>query len=316
MRLLLAVDSVATTEMVMKAVTSRQWPRGTRARVLSVVEDEAIPAEVWREAGYTVEAVRQEMRRRGEEISALTVEPLRRLGIEAEVTIMRGDPSWLINFEARGWSADMIFIRAHNRTDFRNWMLGSVARSVARSAPCSVEVVRPPEFSPAGVSDGSMKILLATDGSIHSDEAARVFAARLWPEGTEVKVMSMVNPIAYSVEELGLYQGGSTKRAHRAIGEAARVLGEAGLRVSAEVVAGRAARRIIEAAREMGADLIAVGTEDRRGLGRLLFGSVSEEVANGAHCSVSIFRRPAAGGGRPLSAFQHPEGYAGRRVFT
>ena len=316
MRLLLAVDSVATTEMIMNAVTSRQWPRGTRARVLSVVEDEAVPAEVWREAGYTVDAVQQEMERRGEQVSALTVEPLRRLGIEAEVTIMRGDPSWLINFEARGWSADMILIRAHNRTDFRNWMLGSVARSVAREATCSVEVVRPRVFSPTGISNGRMKILLTTDGSIHSNEAARVFAARPWPEGSEVKVMSMVNPIAYSVEELGLYQGGRTERAHQAIGEAARILGEAGLRVSAEVVAGRAARRIIEAAKEMGADLVAVGTEDRRGLGRLLFGSVSEEVANGAHCSVSIFRGPAAGGGRSLTAIHHAEVYEGRSVFT
>lgn len=316
MRLLLAVDSVATTEMIMNAVTSRGWPRGTRARVLSVVEDEAVAAEMWREAGHTADAVRREMKRRGEQVSALTVEPLRRLGIEAEVTVMRGDPSWLINFEARNWSADMILIRAHNRTDFRNWMLGSVARSVARSATCSVEVVRPRELSPDEVSNGGMKILLTTDGSVHSDEAARVFAARPWPEGTEVRVMSMVNPIAYSVEELGLYQGGRTQRAHRAIGAAARILGEAGLRVSAEVVAGRPARRIIEAAKEMGADMVAVGTEDRRGLGRLLFGSVSEEVVNGAHCSVSIFRAPAAGWRGSLSAIHQPEGYEGRSVFT
>lgn len=64
MRLLLAVDSVMTTEMIMKAVASRPWPRGTRARVISVVEDDAIPAEVWRDAGYSADAVRQEMRRR------------------------------------------------------------------------------------------------------------------------------------------------------------------------------------------------------------------------------------------------------------
>ncbi len=316
MRLLLAVDSAATTEMIVDAVAFRRWPRGTRARVLSVVEDEAIPAEAWREAGYTADAVRQEMRRRGEQVSALAVEPLRRLGIEAEVTVMRGDPSWLINYEARSWPADLILVRAHNRTDFRNWMLGSVAKSVARKAPCSVEVVRPREFSPAGVPSGLTKILLATDGSAHSDEAARAFAARRWPEGAEVKVMSMVNPLAYSVEELGLYQGGRTERAHRAIGEAARILGEAGLRVSAEVVAGRTARRIIEAAREMRADLVAVGTENRRGLGRLLWGSVSEEVAKGAHCSVSIFRGRAADGGRALSAIHHPERYEGRSVFT
>jgi nucleotide-binding universal stress UspA family protein len=144
-----------------------------------------------------------------------------------------------------------------------------------------------------------MRILLATDGSGHSEEAVRAVAERPWPNHTEVKVMSMVNPLAYSFEELGLYKGGKTERAHRAINEAARVLAGAGLRVTAEVVAGRPARRIVRAAREMGADLIVVGTQDRRGLSRLLRGSVSEEIAAAAHCSVSIVRRGSRAGSAP-----------------
>src|ERR1051325_4606578 len=120
MRLLLAVDSVVTTEMLMKAVAARPWPRGTRALVLSVVEDEAIPAEVWREAGYGAEAVRREGWRRWGQITALTAEPLRQLAMEAKVAIMRADPRWLIVNEASVWPADLILIRAHNRTDFRS----------------------------------------------------------------------------------------------------------------------------------------------------------------------------------------------------
>jgi hypothetical protein len=59
MRLLLAIDSIMTAEMLMNAVASRPWPRGTRARVLSVVEDEAVPAEEWREAGYSIDAAQR-----------------------------------------------------------------------------------------------------------------------------------------------------------------------------------------------------------------------------------------------------------------
>jgi nucleotide-binding universal stress UspA family protein len=221
-----------TIEMIMKAVTSRPWPRGTRARVLSVVEDDAIPEEVWRKAGFSIDAVRQEMGRRGEQVAALTVEPLGRLGIEAEVSIMHGDPAWLITLEARKWSAEMILIRAHNRTDFRNWMLGSVAKSVVREAPCSVEVVRAAKDDLSVVGNGHMKILLATDGSEQSGEAARAVAERPWPEGTEVKVMSIVSPVRYSMEETGLLDGGGTDRAHRAIGDAAQILQGAGLRTS------------------------------------------------------------------------------------
>ena len=276
--------------MLMRAVASRPWPHGTRARVLSVVEDETVPEKVWREAGYTADAVRQEMRRRGDRITVLTVEPLRRLGIEAEVVIKRGDPTWLIPYEAREWPADLILIRAHNHTDFRSWMLGSVAKSVVREAPCSVEVVRSVKDDLSVVGNGHMKILLATDGSEHSVAAARAVAEQAWPEGTEVKVMSMVNPLLYSIEEIGLYDGGGTDRAHRAIGDAAQILARAGVKTAAEVIAGRPDKRIAREAKEWGADLIVVGTEDRRGLRRFIAGSVSERVASRAHCSVKVVR--------------------------
>jgi nucleotide-binding universal stress UspA family protein len=276
--------------MIMKAVTARPWPRGTRARVLSVVEDDAIPVEVWRKAGFSIDAVRQEMRRRGEQVAALTVEHLGRLGIEAEVSIMRGDPAWLITLEARKWSADMIFIRAHNHTDFRNWMLGSVAKSVVREAPCSVEVVRVVKEDLSVVGNGHLKIILATDGSEQSAAAARAVAGRPWPEGTEVKVMSTVGPFRYSMEEMGLLDGGGTDRAHRAIGDAAQILQSAGLRTSGEVIAGSPEKRITQEAGEWGADLIVVGTRERRGLRRLISGSVSETVASRASCSVNVVR--------------------------
>jgi nucleotide-binding universal stress UspA family protein len=291
MRLLLAVDSVVTSEILVGEVTSRAWPRGTRARVLSVVEDDEVPAHVWREAGYGPDAVRQEMNRRGEQISALTVEPLRQAGIPAEVVIMRGDPSWLITYEARKWAADLILIRAHNRMDFRRWMLGSVAKSVIGSATCSVEIVRTivNEVDKDVVND-PIKILLATDGSESSAAATYAVAAGAWPEETEVKVVSVVNPLMYSMEEIGLSQSGKTERAHEAINAAMRILKSAGVKVSGEVVAGWTSRRIVEGAKAWGADLIVVGSRERRGITRLLSGSVSETVANRAHCSVNIVR--------------------------
>lgn len=276
--------------MMMDAVASRPWPRGTRARVLSVVEDDAVPAEVWREAGFSVEAVRREMRRRGEQVAAVTVEPFGRLGIEAEVSIMRGDPAWRITLEARKWPADLILIRAHNRTDFRNWMLGSVAKSVVRMAPCSVGVVRAAGEDLAAEGNGHMRILLATDGSEHAVAAARAVAGRPWPEGTEVKVMSLVSPVVYSLEETGLLGGGGTDRAHRAIGDAAHILRGAGLKTSGEVIAGRPGKRITHEAGEWGADLVVVGTRDRGGLRRFFSGSVSETVASRAPCSVEVVR--------------------------
>ncbi|HKP83013.1 MAG TPA: universal stress protein [Pyrinomonadaceae bacterium] len=287
MRVLLAVDSITTLEILLSEMNVRSWPLGTEARVLTVVDDGDVPLKAWGEAGYRVSAIRREMKRRGEQISALAVERLGQIGISARVVIMRGNPEFLISFAARNWPADLILMRAHNRKDFRSLLLGSVAKSVVESAPCSVEVVRAREEA---TKDRDFRVLLATDGSVASITASQAIAEMSWPENTEVRVVSAVNPMIYSLEELGVTGGTGTDQAHRAIGSAVRVLSDAPVQISAEIIAGRAARQIIERAKHWGADLIVLGTNERRGLSRLLFGSTSAAVANRAHCSVRVVR--------------------------
>lgn len=287
MRLLLAVDTIKTLEIVLNYIEARSWPKGTEAHVLSVLEDETIPPETWRTEAYGLNAVRREMRRRGELVSALAIERLRATGISAQVTIMRGDPAFLIPFAARKWSSDLLLIRANNRMDFRNWLLGSVAKSVVEYAPCSVEVVR---AATATQSRSSMRILLATDGSDASLTASRYVAETEWPEDTKVNVVSVVNPIRYSLEEVGFLRGKESERAHRAIGKTVNVLQNAPLKITAEVVAGWKVRQILARARDWNADLIVVGSEERSGLKRLRSRGTAVAVANGAHCSVRVVR--------------------------
>jgi len=77
----------------------------------------------------------------------------------------------------------------------------------------------------------------------------------------------------YSLEEIGLLSDKGTDRAHRAIGQAISVLRGTPLKISGEVIAGGTERQIIDRAKNWDADLIVVGTHQRRGLKRLLFGS-------------------------------------------
>jgi nucleotide-binding universal stress UspA family protein len=102
--------------------------------------------------------------------------------------------------------------------------------------------------------------------------------------------VSVVNPMIYSLEELGLTGGSGTDHAHRAIGNAVNTLSGAAVKLSAEVIAGSAAPQIVARAREWEADLIVLGTNERRGLSRFLFGSTSAAVASRAHCSVRVIR--------------------------
>jgi nucleotide-binding universal stress UspA family protein len=291
MRLLVAVDTITTLDIVLRAMEARSWPRGTEADVLSVVEDETIPAETWRTEGYGLNAVRHEMRRRGEQVSALSIERLKAMGIPAQVTVMRGDPAFLIPFAAQNWSSDLILIRANNRTDFRNWLLGSVAKSVVESADCSVEVVRAPTALQTSPARSVMRILLATDGADAALAASSAVAEMKFKEDTEVKVVSVVNPIKYSLEEIGFLRGKETERAHHAIGKAVNVLRSAPLQVTAEVVAGSKVRQILARARDWNADLIVVGDEERSGLQRLMSRGTGVAVANQARSSVRVVRR-------------------------
>src|ERR1043165_7909621 len=142
MELLIAVDSEISTDVLVGAIGVRPWPDGTTAHVLSVVADAHVPEELWREDGYGKRAVQREMERRGEQITAISVERLREIGIPAEVVVARGDARFLIPFFARKWSSDLILVRAHVRKDYAHWMLGSVARAVVATAPCTVQIVR------------------------------------------------------------------------------------------------------------------------------------------------------------------------------
>jgi nucleotide-binding universal stress UspA family protein len=301
MRLLVAVDTITTLDIVLNAIEARSWPKGTEADVLSVVEDDTIPAATWRTEGYGLNAVRHEMRRRGEQVSALAIERLRAMGITAQVTIMRGDPAFLIPFAARKWSADLILIRANNRMDFRNWLLGSVAKSVVESADCSVEVVRASTAPQSSAAGRSLRIFLATDGSDAALAASQAVAEMKFPEDTEVRVVSVVNPIRYSLEEIGLFRGKESERAHHAIGKAVNVLRAAPLKITAEVIAGSRVRQILARAKDWNADLIIVGDEERSGLQRLMSRRTAVGVANRAHCSVRVVRRNNASWDRQYS---------------
>jgi nucleotide-binding universal stress UspA family protein len=289
MKLLIAVDSVISTEVLVGAVGVRPWPDGTTAHVLSVVADADVPLEVWRAEGYGKRAVRREMERRGEQITALAVERLKEVGIPAEVVVTRGDPRQLIPFFARRkWSSDLIFVRAHVRKNLAHWMLGSVARAVVATAPCTVQIVRDVGEDRAHTLDSARRVLLATDGSETSAAAARALAGRPWPEGSEFKVVSVEEPWALKPSRVR-----HDEQAQEAVSRTEQVLASAGLKTTGAVLSGNAKEVILEEAQKWAADLIVVGSHGRRGFKRFLLGSVSEAVAMNAHCSVVVVRDPA-----------------------
>ena len=143
MKILLAVDGSEYSAAAAEAVAARPWPSGTTVRVLSAVERVVPPAaEIWYDAGGSLERTRQELTKHADQLTAGVAETLRAAGLTAKAAVRDGDPRSVIVDEAEAWDADLIVVGSHGYTGLKRWLLGSVAQSVVGHAPCSVEVVR------------------------------------------------------------------------------------------------------------------------------------------------------------------------------
>jgi nucleotide-binding universal stress UspA family protein len=143
MKVLLAVDSSEYSGEAVSEVAKRPWPANTVVRVLSVVEPITPPAvELWYDAGGSLDRVKQDLKKRAEELTLTAAETLRGEGLTIETAVRDGDPRAVIVDEAENWAADLIVLGSHGYTGIKRLLLGSVASAVVSQAPCSVEVVK------------------------------------------------------------------------------------------------------------------------------------------------------------------------------
>jgi nucleotide-binding universal stress UspA family protein len=150
---------------------------------------------------------------------------------------------------------------------------------------------------------GFRRILMATDFSPAS-EAAFEEAAKLTREfSAALSILHVYEPPAAAAAVSYLPVDGYLDSL-----VAARTQGEArmqqllsrealqGLHVRGTVIKGLPGTRIVETAIREGADLIVMGTHGRRGLTRLLLGSVAAMVIAVAPCPVLTIRMPSQEG--------------------
>jgi nucleotide-binding universal stress UspA family protein len=143
-----------------------------------------------------------------------------------------------------------------------------------------------------------MKILLAVDGSSHSQDAADAVANRPWPPGTVVRVLAAVQRVPPPSTEIVLGAAETLEQlwnerkteAERLTAQVADSLHPTTLKTETGVREGDPRSAIVDEAREWGADLIVLGSHGHTGLKRWLIGSVAQSVASHAPCSVEVIR--------------------------
>ena len=294
MKILLAVDSSKGSQIALCEAATRPWPAGTEFLILNVLDIRSFAR---------FPAVIEDAKRQAACLVKCAAESLIRSGHKCASEVIFGVPHDAITEFAKGWKADFVMLGSHGHGAVARFLLGSVAQRVLRTAPCSVEIVRPTRSgSPASLQ--GLKILLAADDSEFSNVAAKSISSRPWPAGTQIRIVSVEEipvfenqttafPLAavYPASLLEELLESACNHAKEAVENARKIFMGTNLEVvGGSMPLGDPRNVILDEAKAWQADLIVLGSHGRHGFDRIFMGSVSETMAIHAHCSVEVIR--------------------------
>ncbi|WP_437229890.1 universal stress protein [Planctomicrobium sp. SH661] len=143
-----------------------------------------------------------------------------------------------------------------------------------------------------------MKILLAVDGSTHSQEAIRFVAGFPFQSPPEISLVHVCfvqdlhdfgDVISRDVNKL---VDDFRAEGEKLLAQGAKKFDNVSPNVSTHMLDGHPAKEILRFAKETQSDLIVIGSRGLSSMNRFLLGSVSEKVALYAPCSVLVVRDP------------------------
>ncbi|MCB9472171.1 MAG: universal stress protein [Cyanobacteriota/Melainabacteria group bacterium] len=239
---------------------------------------------------------------RAENIVTLAVKRISDAHPECVVTgaTLKGHPVTRILQVMESFEPDVLLMGAHARTSWRDDVLGKTSNEVLRRSSCSVVLVR---ADPNEKTKKAPRHLLCFDDTLVTLEAFSELERRIWPPESEFVVLHVL---------IDLFETGSNNPeidaefAQRRMVERKVLMEKSvedqvtsltrslpGHKITGLVVPesfGGPVDTILNTAEEIEADLIVMGSHQRKGIDRFWLGSVSEAVAEHAHCSVEIIR--------------------------
>lgn len=198
-------------------------------------------------------------------------------GVSAQPLLLYGDPIGCIVETAMQVHAKMVVIGTEGRTGWDRLRIGSTARGVVREAPCPVLTVHGGLAGdvfrhPAKVR--LRRVLIATDFSRDANSAFQI-------------VRSLAPKLQASIRLIHASESSSnSKQAERMITRYVRALRDDGIEAEGGCVQGEPIEAILRQAATYQTDLLVVGSSGRRGLSRLVLGSVAEALLMRAGCAV------------------------------
>jgi nucleotide-binding universal stress UspA family protein len=217
-----------------------------------------------------------------------------REGVAASADASADLPVDAIVGAAEKLGAGLIVMGTRGLTGLKHVVLGSVAERTVRLAPCPVLAVK--EDDRGGP---TRKILAATDFSPTGDHAGAVAESLAKQLGAELHLvhaidipLTMVTPYEVTIPDNLIRDSRAAARKKLDAG-AARLAASGGPVPKAHLTEVPAAPAIADLAREIGADLVVIGTRGHTGLKHVLLGSVAERTLRLAPCAVLAVKSEA-----------------------
>jgi nucleotide-binding universal stress UspA family protein len=196
---------------------------------------------------------------------------------------------------------DLVVMTTHGRGGLERAWLGSVADALVRCCPVPILLLRPGESTPDIAQTQQLKrILIPLDGSALAEQilapalelGGLAQAEYILLRAVEPLVLVGYAPLAQASRlDVKLTQEGLAE-AQRYLARVAERLRSAGRPTQTRaLLTEQPAVAILDEARRQDVDLIALATHGRRGLARLLLGSVADKVLRGATLPV-LMQRP------------------------
>ena len=219
---------------------------------------------------------------------------LRAQGLQAATALIVGSAAEVVLGEAKRLAADLIVAGTRGLTGWKKLLLGSTAARLVRRSPCPVLTVHPEDV---GRHRELRTVLVPTDFSEDATLAAEAAARIVAPLASSRLVLlhayhvpvEFVSPLAVPVllNDVGPIEAA----AQIELDEIAARLRGRGTAVETRLVLGYPPQAILDEAKTLGADLIAMGTHGRSGMKRLVMGSTAERVLPEAPCPVLTLHR-------------------------
>jgi nucleotide-binding universal stress UspA family protein len=202
MRVIIAYDGSSDADAAIAELSRAGLPRDSEVLVVSVADfSVATPTlsefDLVSAASTRMEAVLTRVRQRKarllKETRAMVSEVVHRLRPQfpdwtVNSEVMRGTPAEELLRKVREWNADLIMGGSQGRSAIGRFFLGSVSKSVAERADCSVRVVR--HRNDKADTEPS-EIILAAKSPVDAERIVEAVSQRVWRGDTRMRLVAV-----------------------------------------------------------------------------------------------------------------------------